>query len=208
MGYTHYWRREKEIKFKEMISIVDDFKRVMPEINKAGVMLAGGHGEGEPVITYYEVCFNGVCKCGHPKNMAITIPWPSKDAGGVANPWMENAQSGHWFAGAEIQKRMCNGDCSYETFAFPRIMEPREWDTPKGGKWFEFTKTAFRPYDLAVIVFLIIAKHHLGNQILVSSDGEDGHWFDGKMMCQMVLGYGMEYSITKEGLTKEVIKDA
>jgi hypothetical protein len=205
MGYTHYWRREKEIKFDKMISIVDDFKRVIPEIEKAGVMLADGHGVGEPVIAYYGVVFNGAVKCGHPQNAAISIPWPSKDAGGVANPWKENAQSGHWFAGAEIQKRVCNGDCSYETFIFPRIMEiSAGYDPDKEGRYFDCTKTAFRPYDIAVTAFLVIAKHHLGDHIKVSSDGEDGHWFDGKMLCQMVLGYGLEYCITEKGLTKEV----
>lgn len=70
--------------------------------------------------------------------------------------------------------------------------------TPENNLYFDFCKTAFRPYDLAVISFLIIAKHYLKNNIEVSSDGEDCHWFDGKMLCQMILGYGLEYIINEE----------
>jgi len=51
---------------------------------------------------------------------------------------------------------------------------------------------------LAVISFLIIAKHYLKDKIKVSSDGEDQHWFDGKMLCQMILGFGLEYIINED----------
>lgn len=57
-----------------------------------------------------------------------------------------------------------------------------------------------------MISFLIIAKRHLKENIRVSSDGEDQHWFDGKMLCQIILGYGLEYQIGEEGvLDREVI---
>jgi len=79
-------------------------------------------------------------------------------------------------------------------------MKIDEWNKPnEKNLYFECCKTAFRPYDLAVISFLIIAKHYLKNNIIVSSDGEDCHWFDGKMLCQMILGYGLEYTINEEG---------
>ena len=198
MGYTHYWRREKEIDQKDFVNIVDDFRKVLPKILEAGVILADGHGKGEPVITYERVVFNGACKCGHPKNEAISIPWPTKDAGGVANPFKEDAQRGHWFAGAEIEKRVCDGDCSYETFSFERICQPPTWAEPENGLFFDCTKTAFRPYDLAVITFFIIAKHYLKGRIKVSSDGTDSHWFDGKLLCQVELGYGLNFVMAEE----------
>ena len=201
MGYTHYWYREKEIDQRDFVNIVDDFKKVLSKILEAGVILAGGLGEGEPIITYNEVIFNGARKCGHPKNEEIVIPWPSKNAGGIANPFKEDALAGQWFAGAEIEKRVCNGDCSYETLFFPRARKISDYDDPKDGLFFDCTKTAFRPYDLAVITFLVIAKHYLGDKIKVKSDGEDCHWFDGKMLCQMELGYGFNF-IMKEELSE------
>lgn len=198
MGYTHYWNREREIDQRDFVNIVDDFKKILPKIQDAGVILADGHGQGQPVINYDRIWFNGASKCGHPKNEAITIPWPTKNAGGVANPFIEDAQKGNWFAGAEIEKRVCDGDCSYETFLFDRMLNLSDYSEPENGRYFDCTKTAFRPYDLAVIIFLIIAKHYLKEKIKISSDGEDCHWFDGKILCQMELGYGLNFVMNEE----------
>jgi len=62
------------------------------------------------------------------------------------------------------------------------------------GLYFQCCKTAYKPYDLAVIICLIIAKHHLGKDLLVSSDGELSHWQDGMLICQKILGYGLDFS--------------
>lgn len=204
MGYTHYFYRQKEISQNDFNCILMDFKKVLPEIENAGIILGDGLGENEPVFNNQEIMFNGLHNCGHKKDEEISIPWPSKNAGGVANAWKEDAKSGTWFAGIELEKRVCNGHCDYETFSFPRILRPEKWQKPENGLYFEFCKTAFRPYDLAVIVILIIAKHILNENIKVSSDGEDIHWADGKYFCQMFLGYGLEYKINEEGnLAKE-----
>ena len=37
------------------------------------------------------------------------------------------------------------------------------------------------------------------NKIEVSSEAKDVHWFDGKMLCQSILGYGLQYQINEEG---------
>ena len=65
--------------------------------------------------------------------------------------------------------RTCNGDCSYESFWFERTMSMDQADENgiSGGT----CKTAFRPYDLAVTAFLLIAHHHLGLAMVVHSDG-------------------------------------
>jgi hypothetical protein len=55
--------------------------------------------------------------------------------------------------------------------------------------YFACTKTAYKPYDVAVTAFLILAKHHLGDAIKVSTDGEPKDWEDGRMLCEAVLGY-------------------
>ena len=196
MGFTHYWYREKEIELSTMKQIVDDFTKVV-KVMQPYVDLADGLGRGTPVISYNKICFNGRNNCGHPRG-ELGIAWPSDDAGGVATAYKENVEAGDWFAGALLQKRSCGGRCSHETMMFERIMTLRSWDTPKdNGLYFMFCKTAFKPYDLAVISLLIIAKHYLKENVKVCSDGTDEQWFDGKMLCQQELGYGLDFQLPK-----------
>jgi hypothetical protein len=200
MGFTHYIWRPAEIDITAMKAIVADFKALVPELEKAGSPLAGWDGTGKAEITLDTVRFNGVRDCRHPKNDKIVIPWPSADAGGIADPARESAISGQWYGGVELKKRRCDGDCSFETFTFERKLKPEVWQKPdEEGRYLAFCKTAFRPYDLAVTCFLVIAKHHLGGRVRVSSDGEDCHWFDAKLVCQVNLGYGQKFAITKDG---------
>ena len=86
MGFTHFWKREIEISLSDMKNVVDDFRKILPEITKY-VQLAGGNGKGEPITSYDKICFNGSHNCGHSKNNAIGIPWPADHAGGIAEPF-------------------------------------------------------------------------------------------------------------------------
>lgn len=194
MGYTHYWRRPKEIDPEEFKLIVSDFRKLMPKFPEMGVLLAGGHGEGEPVVNEDKVWFNGSKNCGHPEDHSVVIPWPMPGAGGVA--LNREVAKGAWYAGATLEARCCNGDCSYETFYFPRVLQPADWEKPdRHGRYFDFCKTAFRPYDVAVTAFLVIAKHYLKGKLVVTSDGEMEHWFDAKLLCQMELDYGLGFHL-------------
>lgn len=209
MGYTHYWYREKEIKQETFNKIVDDFRKLLPVFARNDTPLAGGDGEGYPLIDSDIINFNGAVHCGHPTNKELVIPWPEKTAGGLGNN--PKAISGEWFAGAKIEARMCNGDCSYESVLFERLItdgEPQEkiryykehgepvYNEPrKVGKYFNCCKTAFRPYDWAVTAFLIVVKHYLGDTILVHSDGDLPNWQDGMILCQLELGYGMDFKL-------------
>lgn len=199
MGYTHYWRRPRLIKPEIYGRIVDDFGKTFKELHKY-IDLAGSNGDGQPWVDKNtgQAHFNGRRKCGHEEH-ELGITWPSDNAGGVAG-FNEQTAKGAWGAGAQIEKRQCDGDCSHESFHFDRDRgEAQKWEKPEGGLYGDFCKTAFKPYDLAVITFLIIAKHHLGDALKVASDGEDQHWFDGKMLCQIVLGYGLEYQFDNNG---------
>lgn len=215
MGYTHYWYRDAVIDVDVFKKIVRDFKIIAEHLRAIGVPLADGLGKGYPELNDEIVCFNGPEKCGHPKNHNVVIPLPSETASGIGVSNSQQAICGTWFAGATINSRCCNGDCSYETFHFPRIMKPRsDWDKPVSeinyykengtpvyndkrvvGKWFACCKTAYRPYDLAVNCFLIIAKHYLGDKILVHSDGEIQHWMDGIKLCGLILQYGEDFKL-------------
>ena len=122
--------------------------------------------------------------------------------------------SGTWFAGLKLKHRTCGGDCSHETFSLPLKIEKDDWQKPIGkishydqhgkpiynnteeiGLYFNCCKTAYKPYDLAVIICLIIAKHHLGKEILVASDGTLDNWRDGMLICQKILGYGLDFTL-------------
>jgi hypothetical protein len=122
--------------------------------------------------------------------------------------------AGTWFAGLSLRTRTCGGDCSHETFSLPLEIERDGWRKPIGeishydqsgepvyndktevGLYFDFCKTAFNPYDLAVIICLIIAKHHLKEQIIILSDGTLENWKEGMLICQKVLGYGLDFSL-------------
>lgn len=195
MGYTHYWYRQKGVKPDTYGQVIDDFRRLLPALKEWGIHLAGGLGEGEPQINETGVYFNGLRNCGHSPDDAIVIAWPAKEASGIATP-DEDVKAGTWFAGALLSKRCCDGDCSHETFHFPRVLKPHAWEKPKeNGLYFVFCKTAFKPYDLAVTAFLVIAKHYLKDRLLVHSDGDEAHWQDAKWLCEMELGYGLSFQI-------------
>ncbi len=199
MGYTHYWYRVEELDPVLFKKVVEDFKTFLPLFKTLDVQLADGLGEGEPTFTDDVIRFNGKHDCGHPVNKEIVIPWPAeKTKNGVA-PDSVKAQEGRWFAGVTLNQRTCGGSCDYETFALPRVFNP-EFGQPdeKTGKLFDCCKTAYRPYDLAVQILLIIAKQHFGKDIKVSSDGNMSQWLDAATMCQNVLDYGLEVPIFEE----------
>jgi len=81
----------------------------------------------------------------------------------------------------------------YETFAFYRLAQPPHYSKIDGGWWFSFCKVGFsepQPYDIAVKVVLVIAKHHCGNAIVVNSDESDAEWEDAIELVENVFGYG------------------
>jgi hypothetical protein len=215
MGYTHYWYRQREIQPEIFKKIVSDFRCILPVLEDCGVPLAGGFGEGEPVITEELVSFNGRRHCGH-RSVDMHIAWPAPEACGISPEAAKEAVTGTWFAGALLNTRCCDGDCSHETFYFPRVEEnphiiekishyrmkgsrqvPVYSECQLVGTCFSCCKTAFKPYDLAVTAFLIIAKHHLA-KIIVRSDGGKPQWQDAQWLCQIELGYGLDFKLEGE----------
>jgi len=100
------------------------------------------------------------------------------------------------------------GELSHETFSLEQKLETvmtrgdgtqYNLDPHEDGKYFQFTKTARKPYDIAVTACLVIAKHHFGEKIRLSSDGSNQEWNDGKKLCQEVLGYGQDFVLDEGG---------
>jgi hypothetical protein len=198
MGYTHYYCRPRVLNTVKFRAFTSDARIIVGALAGQGLQLAGPDGAGEPIVKSNLISLNGKTECGHEPNSSIVIPWPAENAGGVAGPG-QDATAGTWFAGVQLSTRVCNGDCSYETFYLPRIHKPEGWETPKGGLFFGFCKTAFRPYDLCVISILICFKNHFGDEVRVSSDGSDQQWFDGKLLCTRLLDYGFGFQVNASG---------
>ena len=198
MGYTHYYYVAKEVNGANFKKVVKDFKAILPELDHY-CKLAGWDGKGKPKITANEINFNGLEKCGHPER-GLGITWPAEDK----SPKKKGAVSGAWFGGATLNERACGGDCSHESMTLRRVFKPGSYESlDDAGRVFYFCKTAYKPYDFAVVALLVIAKHHLKDDIKVSSDGTDNDWADVKLFVQHHLGYGLEYSIGEGGLTKK-----
>jgi len=87
------------------------------------------------------------------------------------------------------------GEAGYETFASCRDEPPR----PDRPLIFSFCKTSHRPYDLAVQCSLIVLKHHLGNNIIVTSDGAEAEWNNARHVCHAILGYGRDFRLDDTG---------
>jgi len=91
----------------------------------------------------------------------------------------------------------------HETFYFPREesladyereeYENRDPTDKLKGKTFSSCKTARKPYDVVVTAALIIAKHHFGDDVIISSDGSNSDWINGRALCDSVLKYGYDY---------------
>ncbi len=211
MGYTHYYYQKPTLNADAFIQIGEDFEKMIPIMDHLGVKLGDYGGQNVPLINAQDLAFNGLEKCGHEEHN-IGLAWPSKTANGVKpdHTFSELAEltKGNWFAGRELETRVCGGDCSYETFAITQqIPQEQIKNAEKNGYIFNCTKTNYKPYDLAVNVVLIIAKHHLKNDIVVYSDGDDSNWVEGVQLVQHFLGYGEDFKLDPRSILEEAEKN-
>lgn len=77
-------------------------------------------------------------------------------------------------------------DLAHETFYWAGIPTQSEWrkDEPD---FFEFCKTAYKPYDAVVTAILIRAKTIYGSCVSISSDGEWSEWQAGRDMYEAIF---------------------
>lgn len=121
---------------------------------------------------------------------------------GEFRPILANG-NGHLTPQIDSEKVIFNGiankkDEAHETMYFPRELKEDDMRQSRDGLYFEFCKTAQKPYDIAVTTFLIIAKKHLGKHIKVSSDGTNAEWREAKILVQKALKYGMTFKMTDD----------
>lgn len=86
------------------------------------------------------------------------------------------------------------GEESHESFCIRR----------KKNENFDFTKTARKPYDLAVTSCLIAFKHFFEDKAEITSDGDDTDWLPAKELCQKLLGFGKNFKMNEELIETEV----
>jgi hypothetical protein len=61
---------------------------------------------------------------------------------------------------------------AHESFVINRKHQPESWDKPKAnGLYFDFCKTARKPYDIVVAASLVAFLYHFRDQVEVHSDG-------------------------------------
>lgn len=176
MGYKHRWDRPAVIEVESFQRILSDFRLLIEPLAASGVKLGDAFGVDAPILSQDEICFNGRAKCGcntRRRTMADYL-FAGSDSDGLLlqEDWLE---------------RRCNGGCSYETFAFPRV-DANYVD--ENGRVYRCVKTNRRPYDLAVTALLLIAKRYLGDELKIFSDSREAWWDETRDLCNRVLGYG------------------
>jgi hypothetical protein len=161
MGYTHHWQRPATIPEDIFTALAADMQRVA---GLAEVPLADSWGKpgsrplfGGDLARGGLIAFNGV-DWSQPipqRLQGLLIPPPPK-----TDPYH-----------AELAAIVDVADDSHESFSWPR-RQPREaWQTGPAGRADAFCKTARKPYDVVVVACLLVAKHHLGAEVELASDG-------------------------------------
>ncbi len=190
MGYSHHWETKQLIPDKTFSLILHDVKLIQKPLFDIGIPLAGPDGTGDPIFNNDVISFNGIDKCGHTAK-DLFLAWPSKNAHGISLDKIQHVPSD-----TQIDARTCNGSCMYESFIFKKYNQCRSRELNYDDLiCFNSCKTAFRPYDIAVMTILIIAKHYLINDIRVISNGDITKWHDAIMIVNHFLEYGNDFKL-------------
>jgi len=211
MGYTHYWKRPEQLDQTKFNLFAKDCKKIIDYCqNEMGIALADGSGNPStlPLIDSKIILFNG--SEAQPVGIwttsdQISLAWPSDTASLneiEADP-TASKKDGHWFAGDLVSQRVAPinnttgmGSGSYETFCIEQYQQRQDHQTDP--LIFNFCKTSYRPYDLTVTAVLIAFKHHFFNQVQINTDGQEKDWMDGRILCNNILGYGLDLDIFSE----------
>jgi len=182
MGYYHSWRGPGPSDAFRQIRA--DFEKLVLPLADLGCPIAGPDGTGVPEITDNYIQFNGVRDCGHEKVECPVVLFPTKYAYGIGSAASSRLIDTPLMTFTMM--RRCVGQCCHEDFLL--------------GKHYTagWCKTAFKPYDVAVTAALLIAKHHWGETFEITSCGPNAQWWDAKLICQRILGYGASFKFVRK----------
>lgn len=84
-----------------------------------------------------------------------------------------------------------NGDgatgAAHESFFVPQSGQPESYSKPDSdGLYFEFCKTAHKPYDVLVVACLIRLKFRFP-EVRIDSDGDESDWADDLKLCSQIF---------------------
>ena len=77
----------------------------------------------------------------------------------------------------------------------PFEIRQTEFDRRGRALFWSFCKTNHARYDVCVKAALIVLKHHLGDEIKITSDASDAEWGEARKACQMSVGYGQDFKL-------------
>lgn len=194
MGFKHYWRRAPELNREGFTKALSEIKIIVEKAEEMGIRLSGPTGRGKPELTDYTIAFNGSATCGH-RYRDLGEPWPSPTAEGIDTGDNPISEGEPYSSGPYLETRTCGGDCSGEAFLIDRKFMARAWDRVENGGYFSRCETHFKPYDLVVTAALIRLKEHLGDEIKITTDGEERGFEDAKRLCRELFGWPDRFEI-------------
>lgn len=145
MGYTHYWYRPKSLEQRRYRLLVADIRILLSTLPKQRVNGDGDQRECPLII-------RGVNGKGQPEITEHCIAFNGDNEQGQ--------RLGH------------------EAMLFPRLHLPEAWERPHvdpENTYFQFCKTAGKPYDVLVCATLLAATFHFPT-LSVESDGDVNDW--------------------------------
>lgn len=91
------------------------------------------------------------------------------------------------------------GDEAHESFVVTPESEISEWGKKDGETMaFNFCKTAYKPYDAVVCACLVSLQNHFGDDVKISSDGNEEDWDEGKRLYTDVTGREVSNILDRE----------
>ena len=144
--------------------------------------IVGNHGTAE---MFGKLALDAKLICEHAQSIGIRLAGPFGEMG--TSP--EFTEGYFAFNGEDGP----SGDLSHETFRWEANPVQPEWRKDEDF-YFDFCKTAQKPYDAVVTAILIRAKEIYGNLLRVTSDGEWapdklswGSWASGRELYEQIF---------------------
>ena len=79
-------------------------------------------------------------------------------------------------------------DQAHETFSFDAVCPEQKSYNTQSPMYFDFCKTAEKPYDVVVTASLLLLKDCYGDAVDISSDGYWSEWLNGRELYKRVFG--------------------
>ena len=203
MGYSHHWRTQYVINDDDFKHIINDILKIFPIVEKMGIVLSGPQGTGNYIVNNTCISFNGKEKCGH-INQNISMGWPTNDAKGVNDKKINTEHGVDEMFVTRLNTRICGGNCMFEPFIFKKnniqrskTLLDNEDPITKQFPHFSSCKTSFKPYDIVVMMVLIIIRHHLKKNVYIKSDGDINNWNDAISIIKYFFDYEDEFYLDK-----------